>query len=92
MEIKHIAGKNKGKIILYALSTCIWCRKTKNLLNQLGVEYSYIDVDLLDSDEKEKIKKEIEKWNPACSFPTIVINDEKCIIGFKEKEIKELLG
>uniref|UniRef100_A0A7V0Z3R9 Glutaredoxin family protein n=1 Tax=candidate division WOR-3 bacterium TaxID=2052148 RepID=A0A7V0Z3R9_UNCW3 len=91
MEIKHITGKNRGKIMLYALSTCIWCRKTKNLLNQLGVEYSYIDVDLLDSDEKEKIKKEIEKWNPACSFPTIVINDEKCIVGFKENEIKELL-
>jgi len=91
MEIKHISGKNKGKIMLYALSTCIWCRKTKNLLNQLGVEYSYIDVDLLDTDEKEKIKKEIEKWNPACSFPTIVINDEKCIVGFKENEIKELL-
>jgi len=91
MEIKHIAGKNKGKIMLYALSTCIWCRKTKNLLNQLGVEYSYIDVDLLDTDEKEKIKKEIQKWNPAISFPTIVINDEKCIIGFKENEIKELL-
>mgnify|MGYP001095038066 CR=1 FL=1 len=89
--IKHISGKNKGKIMLYALSTCIWCRKTKNLLNELGVEYSYIDVDLLEGEEKEKIKKEIEKWNPACSFPTLVINVEKCIIGYKEKEIRDLL-
>lgn len=90
-HIKYVAGKNKGKIMLYALSTCIWCRKTKNLLNELGVEYSYIDVDLLEGEEKEKVKKEIEKWNPALSFPTIVIDDKKCIIGFKEKEIKELL-
>ncbi|MCX7994560.1 MAG: glutaredoxin family protein [candidate division WOR-3 bacterium] len=90
-NIKKVSGKNKGKIMLYALSTCIWCRKTKNLLNELGVEYSYIDVDLLEGEEKERIKKEVEKWNPACSFPTLVINDEKCIVGFKEKEISELL-
>ncbi len=90
-HIKRISGKNMGKIMLYALSTCVWCRKTKNLLDELGVEYSYIDVDLLEGEEKEKVKKEIEKWNPACSFPTMVINDERCIVGFKEKEIKELL-
>ncbi|MGB9721787.1 MAG: glutaredoxin family protein [bacterium] len=88
---KHNPGKKKGGILLYALSTCIWCRKTKNLLNELGVEYSYIDVDLLEGEEKERIKKEIEKWNPSLSFPTLVIDDSKCIIGFKEKEIKDLL-
>lgn len=92
INIKHIPGTNKGKIMLYALSTCIWCRKTKSLLNELGVEYSYIDVDLLEGEEKERIKKEIMKWNPSISFPTIVINDERCIVGFKEKEIKDLLN
>jgi len=29
--------------------------------------------------------------NPRCSFPTIKIN-EKVIVGYKEKEIKEALG
>jgi glutaredoxin-like protein NrdH len=31
----------------------------------------------------------VRKWNPACSFPTIVIDDKKCIVGFKEDEIRE---
>lgn len=91
VEIKHVPGRDKGKIMLYALSTCIWCRKTKELLERLGVQYDYIYVDLLEGADKEKIKKEIEKWNPACSFPTIVFNDEKCIVGFKENEIKAML-
>lgn len=91
VEIKHVPGKDRGKIMLYALSTCIWCRKTKELLEKLGVEFDYIYVDLLEGTDKEKIRKEVEKWNPACSFPTIVFNDEKCIVGFKENEIKAML-
>jgi glutaredoxin len=88
MDIKHVDGKDVGKIFLYAISTCAWCKKTKRLLNDLGLDYCYVDVDLLDEDEKKKTKEEVKKWNPQCSFPTLVINDEKCIIGFDEKEIK----
>jgi len=92
VRIEHVKGKNKGKILLYALSTCGWCKKTKELLNNLGVEYSLIHVDLVDESEKDKVMDEIKKWNAFRSFPTIVINNKKCIVGFKEDEIKEALG
>jgi len=91
MKIEHVSGKNAGKLMLYALSTCIWCRKTKQLLTDLGVEYDYLFVDLLVGQEKEQAIALIEKWNPDCSFPTLVVNDSKCIIGFKEDEIKGAL-
>jgi glutaredoxin len=92
MKIDNVEGKNKGKIILYALSTCGWCKKTKNFLTKLGVKYSYIYVDNLTGNDKEKVMEEVKKWNPRCSFPTMVINDEKCIVGYKEDEIKKALG
>jgi len=92
IKIEHVKGKNKGKILLYALSTCIWCKKTKEFLDKLGVDYSYIYVDLLDEDDKDKAMEDIKKWNPSCSFPTLVFNNKKCIIGYKEDEIKEVLG
>ena len=91
MNIEHVPGKNAGKLMLYALSTCIWCRKTKQLLSDLGIEYDYVFVDLLKGDEKDRAIKAIEKWNPDCSFPTLVINESKCIVGFKEPEIREAL-
>lgn len=91
MDIKHVEGKDKGKIMLYALSTCVWCKKTKRFLNDHGVAYDYIDVDLL-GEEKEIIKQEIRRWNPRCSFPTIIINDDQCIIGFDEKKLREAIG
>lgn len=91
MKIEHVEGKNKGKILLYALSTCGWCKKTKDFLNKLAVEYSYIFVDLVEGNERDEVMDDIKKWNPRCSFPTMVINDEKCIIGYKEDEIKKAL-
>ena len=91
MPMTHVAGKNKGKVILYALSTCIWCRKTKGLLDDLGLKYSYIDMDLLTGTDQDNAYMEMEKYNPDANFPTVVINNgESVIIGFKEKDIKNL--
>ncbi len=91
MEIKHVQGRLKGKIMLYALSTCGWCRKTKAILNESGVDYYFVDVDLLTPDEKDTVTEEVKKCNPSCTFPTIVVNDgERCIRGFKEDEIREI--
>jgi glutaredoxin-like protein NrdH len=91
MALKHVPGKNVGDLKVYALSTCPWCKKTKALLDSLGVEYSFEDVDLLSGSEREKTVEVVKKWNPNLSFPVLVINDSQCIIGFKETEIKEAL-
>ena len=92
MKTEHISGRNAGKLMLFALSTCIWCKKTKQLLNDLGVEYDFTFVDLLSGAERDEAVKMVEKWNPNNSFPTLVINNNKCIVGFKESEIKEALN
>ena len=43
-----VEGKNKKhRVMLYALSTCIWCKKTKKLLDNLDVCYDFVFVDLL---------------------------------------------
>lgn len=89
-EMTHVDGKNVGKITLYALSTCAWCKKARILLDELKVEYFYTYVDLLNNDENNQVKEEIKEWNPRCTFPTLVINEEACIIGFDETKIRDL--
>ena len=89
VTFNRVEGTDKGRIVVYTLSTCMWCRMAKNLLHDLGVGYEYIDVDSLQSDEKDAVKKEIKKWNPDGSYPTIVINDKESISGFDEAEIRE---
>jgi glutaredoxin-like protein NrdH len=87
MAATHVPGKNQGEVMLYALSTCPWCRKTKQLLNDQGVEYNYIDVDQAKGQEREDVLNQVKKYNPSLSFPVLVING-KAIVGFKEDEIK----
>jgi len=91
MKFEHVAGEDKGSIRLFALSTCIWCKKTKEFLSSTGVAFDFIYVDLLKGAERSEAIAEVKKYNPNLSFPTLVIGD-KCIVGLKEKEIKEALG
>jgi glutaredoxin-like protein NrdH len=91
MNIVHVPGKNKGKVMLYALSTCGWCKKTRALLEELGVEYDYCYVDLEQGEEQDKVMEAMGKHNPNGNFPTIVINSNKAIIGFMEDDIKQAL-
>lgn len=88
IEVKHFEGKNKGNVKLYALSTCIWCGKTKKLLSELNVGYDCVDVDLLDPEDQQTVLKEIKKYNPAGGFPTMVIDEKECIVGFDEAKIR----
>ncbi len=90
MDFKKVDGKNKGKVTLYALSTCIWCKKTKELLSSMGIGFDYVYVDLLKGDDRDKAIGEVKRYNPSISFPTLVIGD-KSIVGYREKEIKEAL-
>ncbi len=87
---KHVEGKQIGHIVAYTLSTCVWCKKTKKLMNDLGIDYYYIDVDLLDGGEREEARKEVLRWNSAGSYPTIVIDNEKSINGYEPEKIREL--
>jgi glutaredoxin-like protein NrdH len=76
---------------MYTLSTCSHCRATKKFLDDCEIRYEFTDVDLLGLEERNLILEDIKKWNPRCSFPTIVIGD-KVIVGYREDEIREALG
>ena len=82
---------SEKKVKVYSLSTCSHCKSTKKLLAECTIQYDFIDVDLLEGDERKAILEDVKKFNPRCSFPTIIIGD-KVIVGFKEDQIKEALG
>ncbi|MBM4314783.1 MAG: glutaredoxin family protein [Deltaproteobacteria bacterium] len=78
-------------IKIYTLSTCGHCKAAKKFLNDHGIAYTCTDVDLLAGDERKTAIDEVKKYNPACSFPTLLIGG-KVIVGFNEPSIREALG
>lgn len=87
----RVEGTDRGEVMLYALSTCIWCRKTRELLDSLGVCYSYAYLDQLVGAQQDEAMDEMARANPARSFPTVVINGETVIRGFDESRMREAL-
>ena len=81
---------SQRNIILYALSTCPICKKTAKLLEDLGVEFEKVDVDLLDSGEQWLTSKEVKKYNPDNTYPTLVVSET--IVGLDEKRIRKVLS
>ena len=84
-------AQDQPGVKIYSLSTCSHCKAAKKFLGECTIKYDFVDVDLLEGDERKAIVEDVRKFNPRCSFPTIIIG-EKVIVGFKETEIKEALG
>jgi len=76
---------------IYTLSTCSHCKATKKFLDESAVKYEFTDVDLLDGEERSMVLEDVKKFNPRCTFPTIIVG-EIVIIGFNEDRIREALG
>jgi glutaredoxin len=93
MQFSKVSGKkNNHKVTLYALSTCVWCKLTKQFLNENNVEYEYIDVDLIDDADKRKIREIIQDKSGSLSYPTTIIDGKIVINGFRKDKLKEELG
>jgi glutaredoxin len=93
MQFSKVPGqKRQHKVILYALSTCAWCKMTKQFLKDNDVEYEYIDVDLCQEEDKQKIRDHIQSKGGPLSYPTVIIDDNMLITGFRKDKLKEALG
>jgi glutaredoxin-like protein NrdH len=80
-----------GQVKLFALSTCIWCKRTKALLDSAGIEYECYHLDQLSGAEKDAVLEEMHRYNPKTSYPTLVAGDE-VVVGYDESKIREILG
>jgi glutaredoxin-like protein NrdH len=93
MQFSKISGKKTDhKVTLYALSTCVWCKMTKQFLNDNNIEYEYIDVDLCEDEDKQKIHQLILSKGGTLTYPTTIIDDKVVVTGFRKDQLKEALG
>ncbi|KON27394.1 glutaredoxin [miscellaneous Crenarchaeota group archaeon SMTZ-80] len=78
------------KIVMYALSTCPWCRKTKQFFKEKNIEFNFIDYDLAGEEEQDKIRNEMSKYGNV-AFPFVKIGEE-VVIGYDPDKYSKLCG
>jgi len=78
------------KVSLYTLSTCPWCRKTKQFFNQRSIPFEFVDYDLADETTQDKIMRELDAEGVK-GFPFVRIGDQT-IEGYQPERFAKLLG
>ncbi len=79
------------KVFMYTLSTCPWCRKTKQFFKEKNIPFEYVDYDLQNEEDQDKIMEEMEKLGGTMAFPFVKI-DNNVIVGYNPDKYSELLG
>ncbi len=90
-RIKVKGLKKDHNVLVYALSTCGWCKKTKQFLKNNDVAYEYIDFDLASSEERQLIIDELTSNNIPLVFPIIVVDNDTMIRGYNPDKLCEKL-
>jgi glutaredoxin len=78
------------KVTMYTLSTCPWCRKTKQFFTEHNIPFDYTDYDLADAATQAKITQELDAEG-AGGFPLVRISGQ-VVKGYQPLRYAELLG
>ena len=93
MKTVKVNGKKRNhKVFMYAISTCVWCKRTKQFLKDNNVEFEYVDVDLASDEDHEKIEEDITNRRGELVYPTLIIDNKTLITGYKPDKLSEALG
>lgn len=66
----------ENEIAMFSFTTCPFCRKAKDTLDELNLSYTTIELDLLDGNSGNAIRAELGKRTKRTSVPSIFINKQ----------------
>ncbi len=79
------------EVFVYALSTCPWCRKTKQWFTDSQIPFESIDVDQLKGDEQDAAADKAQELSGGRRFPVTVINGQ-VVVGYNPDKFQECLN
>lgn len=94
LDFTHIEGSRQDhSVVLYALSTCAFCKKGIDFLTEAGVDFKYIYLDELDVEFKREVKKELKsRFDNLVVFPVLVVDEKRALTGFTKDQWEAALG
>lgn len=90
----EVNGKNgeEDNIMIFTLSTCMWCTKCKRFLGEKNMKYRYIDIDKIDQKDKAIILNYLRTtYEERISYPLLVCESGH-VLGYDPNKYMKLLG
>lgn len=79
-----------NEVVLYTLSTCPWCGKSKRFFQDREIPFTCTDYDLADEASQERIFRVMDRHR-ASAFPFAMINGD-AVEGYDPARYSSLLG
>jgi glutaredoxin len=91
--IEQDGVKKDRSIVVYALSTCGFCKRAMAFLEEHGFAYTYIHVDQIPVATKNEIKQILkDRFKENVAFPFAVFDDREHLVGFIKPDWERTLG
>jgi len=91
---KDVEGEKGAEedIIVFSLSTCMWCKKCKRFLDDRNLRYRYIDVDKIEPKDKSKLIDYLKStYDTRISYPFLVCKSGH-VAGYNPNQYEELFN
>ncbi|MCX7025452.1 MAG: glutaredoxin family protein [Spirochaetes bacterium] len=94
LEYTQVDGeKVDHDVVIYALSTCGFCKRAMAFLDANTIRYRYVYLDRIPIEAKNEAKRTLkERHGMDVAFPFAVIDGTKNLVGFIEPDWKSTLG
>ena len=94
VEFVHHEGADSGTwFLLFGLTTCGFCRKAVGFLEEHDIAFSYVYVNTLPPEKRQKITSYVEKaFDRKITYPFLSIDGKRWISGFLRIEWERLIG
>lgn len=83
-DFTEVSGNNCGHdVVLFALSTCGFCKRAMEFLNENSIAYRYLHADMMSAEKRSILKEEYKKqYGNRLLYPTAIIDGKKILNGF----------
>jgi glutaredoxin len=78
-------------VVVYALSTCPWCKRAKEWFAAQQVACEFIDIDRLPDAESDAAADKARELSGSHAFPVVVIGGS-VVVGYRPERYADLLG
>lgn len=92
IPFQKVAGDDARRHIqLLALSTCGFCRRGQEFLEEHHLAYEYVHLDTLDPEIKAQTKEAFkQRFGVSLSYPALIVDDTQQTVGYVKRFWEEL--